>query len=270
MDLTSIVSLVIAVAAALTSIVTLYFTSFRRIRLVFAISHSAYVSNTYGGVPDLFICIALRANGPTTKAIAVDSIRVRLTNMRTNTTIELINNPIDKILPAVVGGGDAITKRVMFVTDMDLSEEIRRYDDWCDRLVSAFPSKKELIDDIRAVRKNRFIYVADYSEKTQSTDGVEGSDTTSLERQLELSAKEELANSRALSDLLRSAPVEKIENLVFFSTGKYSAKFEVFDVYGNHLAVENRYFEIGSLVSNNLIHRFNANMRIVIQRESST
>ena len=140
-------SLAVSIFAVLISAATLYITLLRPISLDMAVSRSAYISNTYGGIPDVYMEVSLWANGPTTKAVGVGSLKMTLTNEATGASHELVDQPDDEGFPTMIRGGEVAAYRVLAIVDDYVTDEIERNDQWCDELAAIFPEGRNRLSE---------------------------------------------------------------------------------------------------------------------------
>ena len=259
----SVVLSVIAVAIACT---TIYFEFFRPIKLDFAVARHSYISNTMGGIPDIRFQIAVRANGPATKAITIDSAKIVLKNIDTNESYTLISNPLGDIFPLVLQGGNSVTKAPLFVVDYSLTEAIDLYDEWCNKLSKEFPMKTELIDEIRNKLKEPYLPVRSRDNTFQQTTNQSNFD---LEDIFALYAEEQIELDEQISNLLALSSVEQLRKILFFLAGNYEIQIEIMDPFDQSLAVQKRKFSIDEVVSKSLQHRFNDNILVAMEADSA-
>ena len=254
-DLRSSIPIALSVVAIIASAVTIYLEFFRSISLDIAVSRHAYVSNTKGGLPDIHLSIAFRADGPEAKSITIDSARVTLIKSNTSERHELISSSDsssnEKSFPLILEGGDVVTQRTLFSVDYNITELLNQYDTWCDKLVNVFPDQSELVNSIRNDLKSRFLPTS--VDDTEEDD----SESTSDDSIMVILANEMTGMSdvdQHVASLLSSASVQEIQNLLFFVSGSYEMKIEVLDPFGSILAPHQRSFTIDEVVSKILRH----------------
>lgn len=264
-DLRSSIPIALSVVAILASAVTIYLEFFRPISLDIAVSRHAYVSNTKGGLPDIHLSIAFRANGPEAKSITIDSARVILTKSNTDERHELISNPDsdpgERAFPLILEGGDVVTQSALFSVNYNITELLNQYDTWCDRLANVFPNQSELVSRIRNNLKSRFLPTG-----AKSTNGDEDVSISASDDSLIAFLESQVAGmsdiDQEVSTLLADASVQEVQNLLFFVSGNYRMEIEVLDPFGSILAHHERGFVIDEVVSKILRHKFNVNTRI--------
>ena len=259
------VSVTISLIALVLASVPIYFKFFEPIKLDFAISRDVYISNTWGGLPDLNLSIALRANGPETKALIVDSAKVTLTKLDAKDTKEnlpyiLTNSRQDKSFPLILKGGDVASHTIRFHVNDYIPKQIDRYNTWCKKLIELLPKgNAESINEICEELKEDFLLVGN-NRSLQRDD---------IFKQVFLMAETVLEEKKSLNDkiseLLRqqSVEVEELQKLLFFMSGNYEMQIELLDPFGTSLAVQKHEFSIEEVVSKTLRHRFNKNLRIL-------
>ena len=258
---------VISAMALLISCVTLYVNHFRNVDLDVAISRDVYISNTLGGIPDANLSITLWANGPSTNAIAVGSVRMILRNLDTDTTHTLVNNPrdvnnpLETVFPAIVTGGSIATYNLLFQVDEYIPVRIDRYNAWSDALARAFPDQTTLVESIRSRLIEDFVPVDRGTAPDGDTPSTSAAGALAALLSGNVSDQADDLNQDVWS-LLQDAPVEQLRQLVFFTSGRYEVEVSVLDPLGNVLETQRRSFSIEDVVSQTLRYRFNVNTRV--------
>lgn len=248
----SSLSMTLATLAVAIAGTTLYVAHLHPAELAMAIPPGTYVSNTRGGLPDLYLAIALSAKGPSSKSLSVRSLRGDLTRIEdgkpARESVELVSSPKNKDLPTILHGGDVVNLQVLLVSSELGSAEIARYNWWCDRLRDAFPERKDEVEDIRRMLRRLFFVnpfssgVGDPTDEdlTRSLTGVDG----------------------RISELLKDGEVEKLQQVLFFRAGMYRLKIEALLEDGTAGAMETRVFSIDETASEVLLRRFNTNFYV--------
>ena len=254
------VSVTISLIALVLASVPIYFKFFEPIKLDFAISRDAYIANTYGGLPDLNLSIALRAKGPETKAIIVNSAKVTITNLQTKEDHKLISSFREGEFPLILQGGDVATHTILFQVNDYIPEQMARYDAWFNMLIEVSPEDKtEVIEEIRKKLKEPYLPVN--RDKIPTEFELRKQFQSSLFEEIEDQKEMEELN-RQMSDLLRQQPVEQLRQLLFFMSGNYEMEIEILDPFDTKLAVQKRKFSIEDIVAKSLWYRFNENLRV--------
>ena len=242
-----IVSMGASAAALLVSLATLYLNFWQAVELDLAVSRDIFISNTRGGIPDVRLSFTLWAAGPSTRAITADAAEVVFTNIETGASHTLIGSPGSEVFPAIVKGGDIVTHRLLFHVNDYIPLQIDRYDEWCDDLIDVFPDESDLIESIRVQLKRDFVPVGNEEE---------------------IASGEQLDED--VSSLLRKAPVEQLRRLVFFTSGNYQMEVTILGPFGEILASQKSTFSIENVVSQTLLYRFNDNVRVRTERDTSS
>ena len=260
------VSIIVSLIALVLAFVPIYFKFFEPITLDFSISRDAYISNTYGGLPDINLSIALRANGPTRKSIIVNSAKITITNLQTKESHELISSFKEGEFPLILQGGDIATRTILFQVNDYIPQQIARYDAWYNKLTEVFPDDKtEVVNEICKQLKEPYLPVnrdkALTKVRTEFEELIEQFQDDFFQKSLAELEKMKDLNSQ-ISDLLHQQPVEQLQKLLFFMSGNYEMQIEILDPFDTSLAVQKRKFLIEDVVTKALQHRFNENLRI--------
>ena len=255
------VSITVSLIALVLASVPIYFKFFEPIKLDFAISRDVYISNTWGGLPDLNLSIALRAKGPETKAIIVDSAKVTITNLQTKEIYTLTNSSQDEKFPLILKGGESVARHHILLQVNDyIPEQMARYDAWFNMLIEVSPEDKtEVIEEIRKKLKEPYLPVN--RDKVPTEFELRKQFQSSLFEEIEDQEEMEELN-RQISDLLRQQSVEQFRQLLFFMSGNYEMEIEILDPFDTKLAVQKRKFSIEDVVAKSLWYRFNENLRV--------
>lgn len=261
------ISVTFSLIALSMAFVTTYVEFFKPITLDFAISRDAYIANTVGGIPDVNLSIALRANGPTTKAIIVNSANVTITNLQTDESHILTSPSQEGEFPLILKGGDIITRSILFQVNDYIPEQIDRYDAWCNKLIKLFQDEADLIRNICNKLKEDFLPVRGNNQVLIQPDYFSESEHQTVDDLL----REKYILDAQISKLLgrKSVEVEQLQRLLFFMSGNYEMQIEILDPFGTSLAVQKRKFSIDEIVSNSLRYKFNTNLRIHISQVDS-
>lgn len=263
------VSIWISVAALLVSLTTLYLNYGKAVELDLAVSRDIYISNTRGGIPDVNLSFTLWAAGPVARAITVDAAEVVLTDTETGISHALVSNPGGEVFPAIIKGGDIVTHRLLFSVNDYIQVRIERYDSWCDELIAVLPDKSELIESIRNQLKSEYVPVGAEEETEGASEDVDmGRNLAMLLADDDVEDGEQLDED--VSSLLREAPVEQLRRLVFFTSGNYEMQVTILGPFGEILATQNSSFSIDNVVSQTLLYRFNSNVRVRTERNTSS
>ncbi|MCW5637250.1 MAG: hypothetical protein KIT17_28235 [Rubrivivax sp.] len=219
------VSLVFSAAALAVSVTTLWFSHFRDVNLEVAIGPDLFISNESGGIPDARISFALRGAGPDERALVISRIEATLTRKTTGQKLDLRNSREAKY-PKILKGKEVQSEAVLLVVNDYVSDEVRRNERWCDDLLAASPEQRESIDRLRRMLVGRFI---------PRTDGDEGGDR---EDAMKLAQK-----------IIASIPQEKLDRVIFISSGVYELEVRFVDPDGSALAVSKATFTIDELLA---------------------
>ena len=235
-----------SIAAIIMSGFALYVDFFRSMDLDFYVSRHAYISNTVGGVPDINLTFSVRGNGPLRKAVALDSARIILKRTDTGKTYNLMSNPRYENLPTIIEGGDVATFSPLLVVDDSLSDTIKRNDDWCNTLKTILPNELDSIEEICYNLKKPYIGSSD-SEHSQMEDSN---------------------IDESIKEILKKIPVEHIQRVLFFTSGNYEMEISLIKPSGESFGTETYKFSIDSIFSQSLMHNFNLNALLTIEKSS--
>lgn len=248
-DRKSNIAVIFSLIALVLVSVPIYFKFFEPIKLDFFISRDVSISNTWGGIPNVGLSLALRAKGPETKAIIVDSAEVTLKNLQTDESHILTKAFADVDFPLVLQGGEIATPNMLFHVNDYIPQQIARYDTWCDKLIEIFQDEADLIRSICNMLKEDLLTVRGNKQVLRRLDYFS-----------EPFNETEAQISKLLSE--KSVEVEQLERLLFFMAGNYEMQIEILDPFGTSLAVQKRKFSIDEIVANSLRYKFNESLRI--------
>ena len=240
-------SIALALLAVLISGFTLYVAHLRPIELTMTLEPWTYASNTSGGLPDLYLGLALSAEGPSSSSLSVRELQGTLTRIENGVAVgeelSLVASSGSEGLPTVLSGGEVINlPQVLLVSAESASVRIKRYAKWCNELRGIFPEKKSEIDQIESILKLPF-FSDTIVPSIEAGDGV-------------------LSLTKLVSDLLKGGKVEDLQRVLFFRAGTYELQLQVIHENGDVGATETRQFSIDEVASKVLLHKFNENFRL--------
>ena len=256
-------SIVLALLAVLIGGVTLFVAHFRPIDLTTTLARSTYISNTLGGLPELYIGLALSADGPSSRSLSVLGVKGTITRIENGIAagekIGLVNSRKFEGLPTFLNGGDVVNlHKVLLVSDDSASSQIQRYSYWADELRRVFPEETEKIREIEAALRTLYFIDATVAN-TNREQSIENFFENILEERERRQSVDEL--NEVIAHLLKGKKTEDIQQLVFFKAGTYELELEVIDENDTARATETRRFSIDGVTSEVLVHRFGANLR---------
>ena len=266
----STASIIIAIVALLVSSVTLYFTFLDDIGVAIAVSPDIYVSNTIGGVPDVHVTLSIRADGPSTKSVLIQSAELVVENLSTKDTHTLVGRTtgITPAFPTFLEGGDTVGYELLFVVNDYVKQSVNRLESWFSRFVSLLPNEADEIEKIHERLKSEYLPVESRSDSEPDffevlealRRGTPQDLRTPIENRDVISVEE--INER-ISSILGNLSVENLGKVLFFTPGTYTVEVNILDPFGQIIAATHiREFSIDGVVSETLRHEFNTNIRV--------
>lgn len=242
-------SIFLSLGALFVALIPVYLEFGRSIGLDIVVSESAYISNTIGGVPDAQFSFALRANGPSSKAIAIRSIKITLKNTNTNVQHVLMVSSKSENFPLILNGGDVVTRSDLFIVNRYLQQEINENDEWLNRLRQLVQDETDLrkIEMIRRSLKKDYIPIEPDDHYEELSDYI---------RILPEEIDEQISN------IIEKISIENLQRILFFMPGSYEMTIEALDPFDRILATHKRQFSIDATLSRSLHYKFNVNLRV--------
>ena len=258
-----------SVIAVVLSIYTLYETFLRDIEIDMAVGKYIYISNTIGGIPDIYLHLVFYAEGPPTKNIVIHEIRAVLEKEgEPEKKYELVNNQNpdnESVIPMIIKGGNSQNYSELLIVDefQDIAKQIKLTSNWYDNLARYFPEKRKVIEGWKNAHRGRYI--------------PNNNLTGNLDKQLLLGALLETNGEINLQDILDNSEdrdeeigellktATDIDGLYAFGVGSYSLLITAVDPTGNEIVKKQTTFRISDTLSNTMKFRFNQNVKVELK-----
>ena len=266
----SAISIIIAIVALLVSSVTLYFTFLDDIGVAIAVSPDIFVSNTIGGVPDAHVTLSIRADGPSTKSVLIQSAELIVENVSTKVTHKLVGRAvgITPAFPTFLEGGDTVGYELLFVVNDYVKQKVNRLERWFDQFASLIPEEVDEIEKIHERLKSEYLPVESHSDSEPDILEVLELLRRGASQDLEAPVENEDVISgeeidEKISSFLGTLSVEDLGKVLFFTPGTYTVYVNILDPFGDVIAsTQRRELSIDGVVSETLRHEFNTNVRV--------
>ena len=250
-------SIILAFLAVLIGGLTLYETHLRSIDLTMTLGRWAYISNTYGASPDLYIGLALSVEGPSSRSLSILELKGTLTRVDgtdAQQEVSLVNSSRAG-LPTVINGGEVVNlPRVLLARADSASSLIERYTKWCKDLHAAFPQRTEEVNKIEKALMTPYFRDTTVENATQE----QSDQKQSIEELIRKLTPDEDVDE-LIADLLKDGEARRLKEVIFFRAGIYELKIEAIDENSTARATETRRFSIDEIGSQVLLHQFNSN-----------
>ena len=263
-------SLVVASAAFVVSVATAYWNLWRPVRLKMKLPNDIFVSNTLGGVPDARVSLSFSAIGSPANTTVIQRISLSLTNTITKKQIELeaLRDDDGNRLPIIMHGRTTENRRFMFVVNDYVPDEVKRFEEWCNQIEHCVTDdKKDEVSKYKLALRDMALGNEPEVEQEESENGGTIDIETALKQKLGLRYHARKYLERAFIDLIEGMESDKLEKILFITSGPYNGHVKIFDD-ADILISEGKFsFDVDSILSETLKRKFNTNVRVRVKAQ---